>query len=118
MKIATSIAVAGFTLTLLGRGCDSGARAVSHKDNSLTWPDMRDGKKSPEAFKRAEGSGSTTTYPLEFYDKLLRQRAREDKINALNARCNGNSSALCRKHNDRPAEKSLPLSGRAEALSS
>jgi hypothetical protein len=137
MKIATGIAVAGFILTL-AIAVDPATRYVDenrqsywvegatqvpeqyrNKDNnSVTRPDMRDGKKSPEAFKRADGSGSTTTYPVEFYDRLLRQRAREDKINALNARCNGNSSALCRKHNDRPAEKFLPLSGRAEALSS
>ena len=113
MKIATGIAVAGFTLTL-AIAADPATRHVDenglpeqyrNKNNSVTRPDMHDGKKSPEAFKRADGSGSTSTHPLEFYDKLLRQRAREDRVNALTARCNGNSSALCRKHNDRSAEK-------------
>jgi hypothetical protein len=123
MRIATGIAVAGFTLTLaiaadpttryVGENGQSywveGAAQMPeqyrNKSNSVTRLDMHDGKKSPEAFKRADGSGSTTTYPLEFYDKLLRQRAREDRANALTARCNGNSSAPCRKHNDRSAEK-------------
>jgi len=123
MKVATGIAVAGFTLTL-AIAADPATRYVDEngqsywvegaaqmpeqyrdKNNSVTRPAMHDGRKSPEAVERADGSGSTTTHPLEFYDKLLRQRAREDRVNALTARCNGNSSALCRKHNDRSAEK-------------
>lgn len=104
-----------------------------NKDNSVTRPDMRaikekndttmetrdpkiQGKQSPADFKRSEESGrgigldksgATTTYPLQYHDKLVRQQARENKINALNRRCDGDNSALCRKHNDRQAEKYL-----------
>ena len=126
MKIATSIVAVTLTLAI---AADAATRHVdengqSHwvesatqvpekyrnKDNSVTRPDMRAIKAKNDTTMEARDPKipeKKSTYPLQYHDKLLRQQARENKINALNRRCHGNSSALCRKHNDRQANKYL-----------
>jgi hypothetical protein len=116
MKIATGIVVISLALAIAADAAttrpvdENGQSAWVDKDRSAAWPDMRaikernettvgardprvQGRKSPADFK----SGATTR--LEYHDKLLRQQARENKINALDRRCDGNNSPLCRKHN-------------------
>jgi hypothetical protein len=82
MKIATGIVVVTLALAVAADAATQVPEKSRNKDNSVAW-----------------SSGATTT--LEYHDKLVRQQARENKINALNRRCDGNNSALCRKHNDR-----------------
>ena len=119
MKIATSIVVVTLTLAFAADAATHsavGATQVPEKyrnsDNSATWPGIRAIQEKSHTTMEARDSkiqgkrsGATTTYPLEYHDKLLRQQARENKINALNRRCDGNNSPLCRKHNDRHAER-------------
>jgi hypothetical protein len=93
MKIAMGIAVV--TLTLAIAADVATTRQVDASGQSAAWTSRVQGK-SPGDFT----PGTTTR--LEYHDKLVRQQARENKINALNRRCEGDNSALCRKHNDSP----------------
>ena len=82
MKIATGIVVVTLALAVAADAATQAPEEYRNKHNSVASP-----------------SGTTTT--LQYHDKLVRQQARENKINALNRRCEGNNSPLCRKHNDR-----------------
>jgi hypothetical protein len=82
MKIATGIVVVTLALAVAADAATQVPEKYRNKDKSVAW-----------------SSGALTT--LEYHDKLVRQQARENKINALNRRCEGDNSPLCRKHNDR-----------------
>ena len=121
MKIATGIAMITLTLAIAADAATTrpidvnGPSSRVGKVSSAAWPEMRASKEKNETAMGARGprihgkkspadftSGATTR--LEYHDKLLRQQARENKIHALHRRCDGDNSALCRKHNDLPGE--------------
>jgi hypothetical protein len=83
MKIAMGMAVVALTLAIAADVATT--RHVDASGQPAAWT------------PRIQG-----TTRLEYHDKLLRQRARENRINALNRRCEGDNSALCRKYNDSP----------------
>ena len=93
MKIVMRIAVVALSLAIAADVATT--RHVDASGQAAAWTPRIQGT-SPADFT----PGTTTR--LAYHDKLVRQRARENKINALNRRCEGDNSALCRKHNDSP----------------
>lgn len=105
MKIAMGIVVVTLALAVAADAAPQVPEKYRNKENSMTWSDIgaikeMNEKQTNETTKDGRESGRATT-TLEYHDKLVRQQARENKINALDRRCEGNNSALCRKHNDR-----------------